>query len=433
MRARSLAVAALCAAIAVSCKGKVTYDLSSPGILLQSGSLSVPTRVFQSMFDVMRKSRIKEGQDVRAAIFMVVADHYLAAEYLKKHGGTAEPPVAAESVKVYYETLAFYLADRDLQKNYRQWVKQVTIPAVTDLRLLFDDKAEAAYTNIPLRREKADALVLARYGDAAEQQLTYAQVFDALPQAGKLHLFTSPDRRSLEELVTAHLRRAYLDNLVQTAAPDAKAEYVALKQLVENSIFSRNLRYEMGMENANPHAENSAIKQRAQSVSFSKVKEYYAVNKDKYKEVQVVDCRHIQLKDYDLAINLRDKIDQGADMVKLVKKHSLAQDKNNAEPGLISGIRNDTELHKRPRLETLCMMPKQGESEVVRDGDFFHVVKAERRTDGYPPLDETTHLKDDIAREIAAQELKAEFEAKKRKLLSRVDIRINKSELEKLK
>jgi parvulin-like peptidyl-prolyl isomerase len=174
------------------------------------------------------------------------------------------------------------------------------------------------------------------------------------------------------------------------------------------------------------------VKERAKSVSFARVKEYYTANKDKYKEVQTIDCRHIQLKDYDLAINLRDKIDQGADMVALVKKYSLAPDKNNPEPGLISGIKNDAELHKRPRIETLCMMPKQGESEVVRDGDFFHVVKAERRTDGYPPLDETTHLREDIAREIAAQELRTEFDAHKQKVLRSVDIRINKIELEKL-
>ncbi len=432
MKVNFLAIAALGAAVAFSCKGKVTYDLESPGILLHSGSLSVPTKVFQSMFEVMRRSRIKEGQDPRSAIFMVVADHYLAAEYLKRHSGKPEPAIAAEVSKVYYETLAYYLSERNLQQTFKKWVKSTTIPQVSELRALFDDKAEAAYTNIPLRRAKADLLVLARYGDAGDKTLTYSRLFDSLPYAGQLHLFTSPDRRSLEELVTAQLRREFFDEYVARASEGDKAEYLALRQLVENSIYSRALRYAMGMENANPHAENSAVKERAKSISLSRVKDYYAANKDKYKEVQTVDCRHIQLKDYDLAVNLRDKIEQGADMVALVKQYSLAADKNNPEPGLIRGIKNDTELHKRPRLETLCMMPKQGESEVVRDGDYFHVVKAERRTEGYPPLDETTHLKDDIAREIAAQELKAEFEIHKKKILGRVDIRINKTELEKL-
>ncbi|MFZ5630427.1 MAG: peptidylprolyl isomerase [Spirochaetota bacterium] len=433
MKKKLLAIAALCAAIAVSCKGKVTYDLEAPGILLQSGSLSLPTRVFQSMFDVMRKSRIKEGQDVRSALFMVVADHYLAAEYLKRHSANPDSAVTAETRKIYYETLSYYLNDRNLQPVFRQWIKSITIPQVSELRALFDEKAEAAYTNVPLRRALADKRVLARYGETGGTILTYSRLFDSLPHAGQLHLFTSPDRRSLEQLVMTQLRYEFLDEYTAKAAEPEKSEYSALKQLVANSVYSRNLRYEMGMENANPHAENSAVKQRAKSVSLSKVKEYYAANKDKYKEVQSIDCRHIQLKDYDQAINLRDKIDQGADMVALVKKYSLAPDKNNPDPGLISGIKNDTELHKRPRIETLCMMPKQGESEVVRDGDFFHVVKAERRTDGYPPLDETTHLKDDIAREIAAQELRAEFETYKKKVLGRVDIRINKSELEKLK
>jgi hypothetical protein len=78
------------------------------------------------------------------------------------------------------------------------------------------------------------------------------------------------------------------------------------------------------------------------------------------------------------------------------------------------------------------MLPKQGESEVVRDGDHYEVVKAEKRTDGYPPLDETTHLKDDIAREIAALDLKKEFDARKKKILKRVDIRINANELGKI-
>ncbi|HNJ66458.1 MAG TPA: hypothetical protein PKW28_11220, partial [Turneriella sp.] len=147
MKANFLAIAALCAAVAVSCKGKVTYDLEPPGILLQSGSLSLPTKVFQSMFDVMRKSRIQEGQDPRSAIFMVVADHYLAAEYLKRHSGKPDALIGAEASKVYYETLAYYLSERNLKQTFMKWVKNTTIPQVPELRALFDDKAEAAYTN----------------------------------------------------------------------------------------------------------------------------------------------------------------------------------------------------------------------------------------------------------------------------------------------
>lgn len=423
----------LLASLAVFCGGKVTYDLATPGILLETGNFTVPTKVFVSMFDVMRRSRLKEAKDPRAAIFMIVADNYLAENYLKTKDGKIEPAIAAEIDKVYHETLVYYINDKDPQKLFKVWVKKITLPQTAQLKALFDEKAEAAYTNVPLKRAEAEKVILATYGEKGEKTLNYAALFDAQPQAGKLHLFTSPNRQSLEEMVTAYLRRELLDDFAAKAGPTEKAEYAALKRLVENSILSRHLRYEMGMENANPHAENSAVKNRAKSVSLSRIKEYYEANKENYKEVQTIDCRHIQLKNYDLAVNLRDQIDAGANMVELVKKHSLAADKNAADPGMIRGIKNDTELHKRPRIETLCMMPKQGESDVVRDGDFYHVVKAEKRTDGYPPLDETTHLKEDLAREIAAKDLKAEFDARKKKILGRVDIRINKTELEKIR
>ena len=122
------------------------------------------------MFDVMRKSRIQEGQDPRSAIFMVVADHYLAAEYLKRHSGKPDALIGAEASKVYYETLAYYLSERNLKQTFMKWVKNTTIPQVPELRALFDDKAEAAYTNIPLRRAQADTLVLARYGEAGDKR-----------------------------------------------------------------------------------------------------------------------------------------------------------------------------------------------------------------------------------------------------------------------
>lgn len=425
--------AVLIAAIALGCNGKVTYDLNEAGIVAQSGDLTVQTGVFQSVVDVMKKSRLPEGKDIRAALFKIIADHYLAKEYRKGKGEKIDAAISAEIDRVYYETLAFYIRDKNPQELYKAYVGAVTIPAVPELKALFNEKADAAYTNIPLRRELADKVVLAKYGKGHSKALNYSTLFDALPQAGKLHLFTAPNAESLKEMITSHLRREFLNDYVASATAKDQAEFTTLRTIVANSILSRNLRYDMGMENANPHADNSALKERAKSISLGRVKEYYAANKDKYKEVQTVDCRHIKLKSYDQAINLRDQIEHGADMIALVKKHSLAEDKNAADPGLIKGIKNDTELHKRPRIETLCMMPKQGESEVVKDGDFFEVVKAEKRTDGYPPLDDTTHLREDLAREIAAMDLKKEFDAKKGAILRKVDIRINKVELEKVK
>lgn len=418
---------------AARCSGKVTYDLNQAGIILRSSDLTLQTPVFQSVVDVMKRARLPESKDIRAAMFKVVADHYLAKEYRKNKGKQIDPAISAEIEKVYYETLAFYIREKNPQALYKAYIGKITIPSADELKKLFDGNAPAAYTNVPLKRDLAEKVVLAQYGKDKKKILTLVQVFDALPQAGKLHLFTSPNAQALDEMINTHLRREFLNDFVAEAPPQEKAEFATLRMIVENSILSRNLRYDMGMENANPHAENSAVKERAKSVSLSRIKEYYEANKDKYKEVQTVDCRHIKLKSYDQAQNLRDQIEHKADMIALVKKHSLADDKNAAEPGLIKGIKNDTELHKRPRIETLCMSPKQGEVDVVKDGEFYEVVKAEKRVDGYPPLDETTHLQQDLARELAAMDLKKEFDAKKTAILKKVDIRINKTELEKIK
>lgn len=426
-------IAVLCTAIFFSCNGKVTFDLAETGKIVSSGDLTLSTRVFSAFFDAVRRARMPEGKDPRAALFMLVADHYLARDYLKSTSGKIEPAIEAEIEKVSDETLAYFIRDRNPEKLFKAYIKNTMLPAAASQKLLFDDKAAAAYTNVPLRREAAEKVILATYGENGKETLTYAGLFDSLPQQGKLHLFTAPDKQSLEDLVQSYLRRRFLQHVVDTAPETEKIEFTGLRNLVRNSILSRNLRYDLGMENANPHAENPAVKARAAKISFGRIKDFYAANKDRYKEVQSVDCRHIRLKSYDQAVNLRDQIEAGADMIALVKKHSLAEDKNSTEPGLIKGIKNDTTLHTRPRLETLCMMPKQGESDVVRDGEFFEVVKAELRTDGYPPLDETTHLKEDIAREIAALELKQEFDARKKSILKRVDIHINPRELETIK
>jgi hypothetical protein len=415
------------------CKGKVTYDLSEPGIVARTKAFHISTPVFRSLFAVMQRARLPEGKNTQTAVFKIIADKYFADEYRSNHTEQIDPNIQAEIHSVYYQTLGYYINDLNPEAMLNKYVKRVEVPSATTQKSLFDDKADAAYANVPLKRSEATKVVLATYGNDGSKKLTFDQLFDSLPHAGKLHLFTSPNPESLREMIMHNLRQQFLNDLVQNAPPAKQAEYAELKAIVENSILSRNLRYDMGMENANPHADNNAVKERAKSISFSRIKEYYAAHKDNYKEVQTVDCRHIRLKDYDMAQELRDKIEQGADMIALVKKYSIADDKNAAEPGLIRGIRNDTTLHERPRLHALCMMPKQGEADVVRDGVVYEVVKAEKRVDGYPPLDDTTHLKEDLAREIAGQDLKAEFEKKKEKILRRIDIRINKAELESIK
>lgn len=415
------------------CSGKVTYDLTDTGIVAITGDYKIPSRVFAALFEAMKRARLPESKDPRAALFKVIADKYFAAEYKKNQGGTIPPALAAEIQKVYQETLAFYVREKDPEKLYARYVKSMTIPQPQVLKALFEENAPAAYTNVPLKRAEAEKVVLAIYGMQGEKKLSYATLFDTLPQTGKVHLFTSPHAESLKEIMHTHLRGEFLNDLAAQGSNEEKFEYGVLKSIVENSILSRNLRYDMGMENANPHAENPALKERAKSVSLGRIKDYYEANKDKYKEVQTVDCRHIQLKSYDDAQNLRDKIEHGANMPELVKKYSLAADKNAPEPGLIKGITNDPSLHTKPRLHTLCMSPKQGEVDVMKDSEFYEVIKAEKRIDGYPPLDDTTHLKEDLAREIAALDLKKEFDSKKASILKRVDIRINKSELEKIR
>ncbi len=420
-------------ALALCCSGKVTHDLTEPGIIAQSGEFRVPTKVFQDFFLAMKRSGLPERKDPRSALFLMIADHYLGAEYKASKGDKMDPAITAEIEKVYNETLVFYIRDKNPEALYKAYVGNFTLPDVKTQKSLFNEKAEAAYTNVPLIREAAEKIVVAAYGPKGEKKLSYAALFDGAPQAGKLHLFTAPNAESLKEMIHTHLRKEFVRDFIAAASEAEKAEYAALKTIVSNSILSRNFRYEMGMENANPHVENSAIKEKAKGISLSRIKDYYEVNKDKYKEVQTVDCRHIRLKNYEQAVNMRDKIEHGANMIDYVKKYSLAEDKNAAEPGLIKDIKNDVNLHKRPRLETLCMMPKQGQVELVRDGEVYEIVKAEKRIDGYPPLDDTTHLREDLSREIAAMDLKKEFDAKKKSILKRVDIRINNTELGKIK
>lgn len=422
-----------CVTSLVFCSGKVTYDLTDIGVIAITGDYKIPSRVFSALYQAMKRARLPESKDPRAALFKVIADKYLAAEYKKNQSNGIPPAISAEINKVYYETLAFYIREKDPEKLYSAYVKNMAIPQPHVLKALFDADAPSAYTNVPLKRAEAEKVILATYGFNGEKKLNYATLFDTLPQSGKLHLFTSPHAESLREIMHTHLRSEFLNDFVARSSKEEQQEFAVLKSIVENSILSRNLRYDMGMENANPHMENPALKERAKSISLGRIKDYYEANKDKYKEVMSVDCRHIQLKSYDDAQNLRDKIEHGANMAELVKKYSLAADKNAPEPGLIKGIINDPSLHTKPRLHTLCMSPKQGEVDVMKDSDFYEVVKSEKRVDGYPPLDDTTHLKEDLAREIAALDLKKEFDAKKTSILKRVDIRINKAELEKIR
>src|SRR5687767_4085300 len=83
-------------ALALCCSGKVTHDLSEPGIIAQSGAFRVPTKVFQGFFDAMKRSGLPERKDPRAALFLMIADNYLGAEYKSNKGEKIDPAIAAE-------------------------------------------------------------------------------------------------------------------------------------------------------------------------------------------------------------------------------------------------------------------------------------------------------------------------------------------------
>ena len=132
------------------------------------------------------------------------------------------------------------------------------------------------------------------------------------------------------------------------------------------------------------------------------------------------------------AEKILNEINTGKPFTEMVKKYSLAKDKNNKNPGLLPVIKNDPDLHKKPRIYVLCMIPNVNEVKLLQNKNKWEIVKSEKKVMGYTPLNDKSTIITDIKKILALDDLQKEYEDTKRELLDSADIHLNNEQFKSL-
>ncbi len=205
----------------------------------------------------------------------------------------------------------------------------------------------------------------------------------------------------------------------------------ALQQILINEQHKKRLLESMGLY-ADVHDDNPPLRERAKSISEAKIKQFYEMNKDEFSVVEKVRARHIRVASQDLADKVVAEIKEGLDFSTAIKKYSIADDKNNAEPGSLGWLQRSDK--KRGWLHAIAFVQKAGIVSAPfrspqNQGDIvYEIIFADERIDGFLPYTDPT-VRYEASRDIALKELREEFIALQSDLRNNANIHLNKAAL----
>jgi PPIC-type PPIASE domain len=208
-------------------------------------------------------------------------------------------------------------------------------------------------------------------------------------------------------------------------------DYKVLKQILINEQHKKRLLESMGLY-ADVHDDNPPLRLRAKNVSEEKIKHFYQTNKDEFSVVEKVRARHIRVKTQELADKVVAEIKAGLDFSAAIKKYSIADDKNNAEPGSLGWLQRSDK--KRGWLHAIAFVQQAGVVSAAfrspqNQGEIvYEIIFADERIDGYLPYSDPT-VRYEASRDIALKELRAEFIALQAQLRNDANIHLNKAAL----
>jgi hypothetical protein len=208
-------------------------------------------------------------------------------------------------------------------------------------------------------------------------------------------------------------------------------DFAAIKQVLLNEQHKIRLLESMGLH-ADVHDDNSALREKAKSVSEEKIEEYYKTNLEEFEVIERVKARHIQVASQELADQVVAEIKDGLDFSDAIIKYSIAEDKNNSIPGSLGWLKRSDK--KRSWLHAVAFIQQAGKVSAPfrspqNQGEIvYEIIFADERIDGHLSYEDPT-VRYEASRDIALKELRDEFVALQVKLRNDATIHLNKSSL----
>ena len=422
--------------------GRPIKNLRNPEIIARINGYEIPAAAFEALD---KSLRLRPEYPGREALLKSMIVHRLLAEHFRERRTSAEQASTpgAESGKIpdlenseFARELREFLKYTGNSEVYRRRLEAMrsTRPAPTikrsDLKAMFarPGTGPLVFADTSRTSQNPGSPVLARYrlpgGELLEIDLSTLYKYQNPQGQAEMRAGNTAFVRRAARTLALEKYLLYVKNHSEDKFLRGLADFIKDKTLARNYLVSLGL-------SENIHADSVILRRRALNVSSAKVRQYYEKNRENFREVRSVSCRHIRVasekKAGEIYKNLL-KSEGGLEFNRAIRRYSIAPDAKSKSPGQLPEIQNPPATNA-PFVHRLCLLQKQGRvSPPLRSPgaktSVYEILLVDKRVEGYRAITEIS-LRDEIARNIARQEIKEELWRLREKLIQAADFSVN--------
>lgn len=424
---------------------EVRYDLEDPDLVATMGDLKLSPEVitiFWTAYNHPNRPITPPQAMQRLLDEALLAEH--ARNALPKDQLDEENPVGFLN-RIQREDRAVALLRKTHEKALHNEIRKLPQGGLDGIMSFNSDLTEEKLKKLMMLKSKVrieatpdqievmkgTPVATVKLGDE-QQQLTLWDIYQRQNVQGRLAMH-SANMKHLREETKQRAGSLYIMYWAEKNLPEH--DLAAIRQILLNEQHKTRLLQTMGLH-ADVHDDNPALRKKAETVSQKDVLKYYEEHKDEFSVVDKVKARHIRVASQELADKIKHKLDDGMSFSKAVKKYSIAEDKNNKEPGSLGWLKRADK--DRSWLHSVAFIQREGQVSAPfrspqNQGDIvYEIILVDKRVEGYLSPDDPT-VRYEASRDVALKQLKEEFFTLQDKLRDEADIHLNKSALRKVR
>jgi parvulin-like peptidyl-prolyl isomerase len=410
----------------------IQYNLNSPDTITVINGEKVSMPVFQLIREQFTRGNLAGKK--KNVLKYIIDTHLLAEHY--RHSISAMDPNLPDNTSIQIETEYLQYAQKvlgisDLARMEKDAQKFMTYRNVSlkDIKALFPPSKEKMLIDtsefdqsINNGQARRFLLLKYRFPGAAEGSVSLPELYKSQSSQGKIDIITGKPE-SINTFLNQALTRRYVHFLASEYEKKNPGALSEIKRIIQNRYTARVFLLKMGFTTSF-RGSGEVINKRADKISTTRIDAYYREHENQFKQVSEVSARHIRVKDLETADRIYEEAGKIKDFGKMVKKYSIALDKNQHDPGRLPLIRN-THPGKLSFLQKACLFQRQGQvSRPLRTPGGYEIILVDKRTEADRDLRDKA-VRREIARRIAEDDLRLELNDLKKELLQKAAIQVN--------
>lgn len=265
--------------------------------------------------------------------------------------------------------------------------------------------------------------------------MTLADIYRRQNVQGRIALHGG-DSDFLAQQARQRLGLLYVDHWLERQSglkPDTLRQI--RRALRERALKDRYLAY-LGL-GADVHDDHDHLKHVAESVRPEEIRAYYRQHRDQFTRVAKARGHHIELPDEASAEQVYQSLRQGMAFSEAVRRYSINDDKNAADPGATGWVENIGDLPWRDTLllilpEKQLSRPFKAPVEGDRETAHWEIVRVDERLETFQDED-SEGVRYQASRAIAERRIQRDYEQARLALYTQTPIAINRQLLPDLK